>query len=272
MMEAQNLQNLTIAQTPLLGDENTPLHTGPGGGFDSATPWQQVAFTPNPLVTPWQQGSIGIPGSVSATPLWTPLHDMLSINPGDMTPRNDPRDQQLSSVSDKQALKAGFMEQDASDRDEKLKWAQQGEELRVLNRRSWVVKLGIPRPINMDMTLLMQNLSLEVLNLELTHAQEPVNAELMKLVHHDSVKYPLPGTTRAGTLEFLYHVDYKSFSFLKENETALGPCRVASFIRRWKSRSGRKAFCRCNMQNCSQRRRNLKRGSQLIYVPEKMQR
>ena len=38
MMEAQNLRNLTIAQTPLLGDENTPLHTGPGGGFDSATP------------------------------------------------------------------------------------------------------------------------------------------------------------------------------------------------------------------------------------------
>ena len=47
----------------------------------------------------------------------------------------------------------------------------------------------------MDMTLLMQNLSLlEVLDLELAHAQEPVN----------SVKYPLPGTMRAGTSEFLY--------------------------------------------------------------------
>ena len=230
-MEARNLRNLTIAQTPLLGDENTPLHTGPGGGFDGATPRHQVAFTPNPLVTPRQQGSIGIPGSVSATPLRTPLRDTLSINPGDMTPRNDPRDQQLSSVSDKRALKAGFLslprpennfellvpdddtvegpvvslsEQDASDRDEKLKRAQQEEELRVLNRRSQAVKLGLPRPINVDTTVLMQNLSLEVLDPELAHAQELVNAELVKLVHHDSVEYPLPGTTRAGASEFLY--------------------------------------------------------------------
>ena len=234
MMEARNLRNLTIAQTPLLGDENTPLHTGPGGGFDSATPRHQVAFTPNPLVTPRQPGSLGIPGSVSATPLRTPLRDTLSINPGDhMTPRNDMRDQQLSSVSDKRALKAGFMnlprpennfellvpdddpgdgpvvslsEQDASDRDEKLKRAQQEEELRMLNRRSQAVKLGLPRPINVDMTVLMQNLSLEVLDPELARAQELVNAELVKLMYHDSVEYPLPGTTRAGASEFSYDV------------------------------------------------------------------
>jgi hypothetical protein len=40
MMEARNLHNMTIAQTPLLGDENTPIHVGPGGGtgFEGATP------------------------------------------------------------------------------------------------------------------------------------------------------------------------------------------------------------------------------------------
>ena len=234
MMEARNLRNLTIAQTPLLGDENTPLHTGPGGGFDSATPRHQVAFTPNPLVTPRQQGSLGVPGSVSATPLRTPLRDTLSINPGDdMTPRSDLRDQQLMFTSDKRALKAGFMslprpennfellvpdddagegpivslsEQDASDRDEKLKRAKREEELRVLNRRSQAVKLGLPRPIGVDMSALMQNLSLDVLDPELAHAQELVNAELVKLVHHDSVEYPLPGTTRAGASEFSYDV------------------------------------------------------------------
>ena len=228
MMEARNLRNLTIAQTPLLGDENTPLHTGPGGGFDSATPRHQVAFTPNPLATPRQQGALG----ASATPLRTPLRDTLSINPGDqMTPREDLRDQHLQSISDKRALKAGFMslprpennfellvpddepvegptvslsEQDASDRDERLKRAQQEEELRVLNRRSQAVKLGLPRPIGVDMTTLMGNLSLEVLDSELAQAQELVNAELVKLVHHDSVEYPLPGTTRAGASESLY--------------------------------------------------------------------
>jgi pre-mRNA-splicing factor CDC5/CEF1 len=229
MMEARNLRNLTIAQTPLLGDENTPLHTGPGGGFDSATPRHQTAFTPNPLVTPRRQD---VSGSVSATPLRTPLRDTLSINPGDhSTPRDDLRDQQLHSIPAKRALKAGFMnlprpennfellvpdddpgegpivslsEQDASDRDEKIKRAQQEEELRVLNRRSQAIKLSLPRPINVDMTVLMQNLSLEVLDSELAHAQELVNAELVKLVHHDSVEYPLPGTTKAGASEFSY--------------------------------------------------------------------
>ncbi|KAF8803596.1 hypothetical protein BYT27DRAFT_7195437 [Phlegmacium glaucopus] len=232
MMEARNLRNLTIAQTPLLGDENTPLHAGPGGGFDGATPRHQVAFTPNPLVTPRRQGSHEVSGSVSATPLRTPLRDTLSINPGDHSaPGDDLRDQQLHSGSAKRALKAGFMnlprpennfellvpdddpgegpivslsEQDASDRDERLKRAQEEEELRVLARRSQAVQLGLPRPINVDITALMQRLSPEVLDPELAHAQELVNAEFIKLVHHDSVVYPLPGTTQTGASESLY--------------------------------------------------------------------
>ena len=225
MMEARNLRNLTIAQTPLLGDENTPLHTGLKGGFDSATPRHQIGFTPNPLVTPRRQDFVGVSGSVSTSPLRTPLRDTHSINPRDhSTPR-------LHSISDKRALKAGFMslprpenniellvpddgpvegpivslwEQDASDRDEKLKRAQHEEGLRVLNKRSQTIQLGLPRPINVDTTVLMQNLSIEVLDPELAHAQELVNAELVKLVHHDSVEYPLPGTTTAGASEFLY--------------------------------------------------------------------
>jgi pre-mRNA-splicing factor CDC5/CEF1 len=230
MMEARNLRNLTIAQTPLLGDENTPLHAGSGGGFDSATPRHQIAFTPNPLATP--RGSLGVSGSLSATPLRTPLRDTLSINPGDhSTPRDNLRDQQLHSISAKRALKAGFMnlprpennfellvpddgpgegpivtlsEQDASDRDERSKRAQHEEHLRMLNRRSQAVQLGLPRPINVDVTALMQNLTLKVLDPELAHAQELVNAEFVNLVHHDSIEYPLSGTTRAGASESLY--------------------------------------------------------------------
>ena len=83
-------------------------------------------------------------------------------------------------------------EQDTSDRDEKLRQAQQEEEMRVLNRSGEAVKLGLPRPIGVDMT------TLEVLDPEIAHAQELVNAELVKLVHHDSVEYPLLGTTRAA--------------------------------------------------------------------------
>ena len=59
MMEARNLRNMTISQTPLLGEENTPLHTSENGGtgFESATPRHQVAFTPNPLATPMHNGT-----------------------------------------------------------------------------------------------------------------------------------------------------------------------------------------------------------------------
>jgi pre-mRNA-splicing factor CDC5/CEF1 len=57
-MEARNLSNMTMAQTPLLGDKNTPLHTltSGGTGFDDTTPQCQVPFTPNPLATPYKRG------------------------------------------------------------------------------------------------------------------------------------------------------------------------------------------------------------------------
>jgi pre-mRNA-splicing factor CDC5/CEF1 len=58
LTEALNLRNMTVTQTPLLGEENTPLHVAPGGGdagtgFEGATPRHQYAFTPNPLATPF---------------------------------------------------------------------------------------------------------------------------------------------------------------------------------------------------------------------------
>ena len=67
MAEARNLRNMVTAQTPLLGDENTPLHqTGVSGtGFESATPRHQVSFTPNPLATPYWATN---PSNVRATP------------------------------------------------------------------------------------------------------------------------------------------------------------------------------------------------------------
>ena len=92
MAEARNLRNMVTAQTPLLGDENTPLHPtgGSGTGFESATPQHQVSFTPNPLATPYRAAdpsNIGAtprdPGQVGATPLQTLMRDNLSINPND---------------------------------------------------------------------------------------------------------------------------------------------------------------------------------------------
>lgn len=106
-----------MAQTPLLGDENTPLHTGLGGGtgFEGATPRHQVSFTPDPLATPLHSGTSDISATPrtdfnNATPLRTPMRDNLSINPVDgfSTIGNTPREQRLRDNSAKRALKAGF--------------------------------------------------------------------------------------------------------------------------------------------------------------------
>ena len=110
---------MVIAQTPLLGDENTPLHSGASGtGYEGATPRHQVAFTPNPLATPRQPGVDGLAtprddsrSTVGATPLRTPMRDNLSINPEGQFSiiGNTPREQRLRVSSTKTALRAGFM-------------------------------------------------------------------------------------------------------------------------------------------------------------------
>lgn len=113
MSEARNLRNMTVAQTPLLGEENTPVHTGPAGGtgFEGATPRHQVAFTPNPLATPRPDGTdISATPRVSGTPLRTPMRDNLSINPEDGYPLvgDTPRENRARMSSAKRALQAGF--------------------------------------------------------------------------------------------------------------------------------------------------------------------
>ncbi|KIJ68108.1 hypothetical protein HYDPIDRAFT_107756 [Hydnomerulius pinastri MD-312] len=238
MTEARNLRNMTIAQTPLLGDENTPMHVGPGGGtgFDSATPRHQVAFTPNPLATPLHNGLGGdvsatprVDGKsmVGATPLRTPMRDNLSINPatGMVMGGETPRDQRLRADSAKRALKAGFMslpkpennfellvpededeedghgpmiEEDAAERDARLKRMHEEEERRVLARRSQAVQLGLPRPARVNIAQLMQDLNIGEEDEELADARKLINAELANLLLHDSIAHPLPGTNLPG--------------------------------------------------------------------------
>ncbi|GAA5891751.1 hypothetical protein JCM6882_006194 [Rhodosporidiobolus microsporus] len=115
MAEARNLRNLTAQQTPLLGEENTPLHELHGRtGFEAATPRGAVSATPNPLATPFRAGpgsdvSATPVSSVGATPLRTPMRDSLSINDEaasqfGATPREERH--RLNDV--KRQLRAGF--------------------------------------------------------------------------------------------------------------------------------------------------------------------
>lgn len=116
MLEAQNLRALNTAQTPLLGEENTPLHTSAGTGFDGITPRHAVVQTPNLLMTPLR-GAGGKVGATprrmgpGATPMRTPFRDDLSINDQDgaSVMGETPREQRMRQTQLKQQLKQGFM-------------------------------------------------------------------------------------------------------------------------------------------------------------------
>lgn len=234
MSEARNLRNMTMAQTPLLGDENTPLHANSDGGtgFESATPRHQAAFTPNPLATPRTDGQNGdVPatprdGAVGATPLRTP-RDSLKINPATGMPVGEtPREHRLRDNSAKRALQAGFMslpkpennfellvpdeeedneaeggtiiEEDAAERDARIKRMQEEEERKALARRSQVVRLGLPRPARVELDVLLRNLDIGENEDEDVDARKLIDQELGQLILHDSIAHPLPGTNLPG--------------------------------------------------------------------------
>ncbi|KZT56987.1 hypothetical protein CALCODRAFT_453508 [Calocera cornea HHB12733] len=220
MAEARNLRNMTQAQTPLLGDENTPMHgpDAPGTGFEGATPRRSVNYTPNPLLTPREGGALDPSATprtevsvYGQTPLRTPMRDSLNINAAEdasvygLTPRLGRG--QLTSA--KQSLKRGFMslpapkndfevmipedeededmeegvvmtEEDAAERDARIQKRREEEERRALARRSIVVQKGLPRPPNINASQVLERLLSE-------YSDEDENAAAEKLIDTEMV-------------------------------------------------------------------------------------
>src|SRR5258708_1175043 len=223
MTEARNLRNMVTAQTPFLGEENTPLHTMTDGGtgFESATPRHSVAFTPNPLATPLHQRGLNDPSQTArseagSTVGATPVRDSLSINTEDAS---------SGFMDSKRALKLGFaslpkplndfeveiredeasevdvemqvlMEEDAAERNARIKRQQEEEARKALARRSLVVQKSLPRPANVGVTDLLARIT--VANEEKDPVQQLIDIEFAKLMEHDSVAHPLPGTAHPG--------------------------------------------------------------------------
>lgn len=227
MAEARNLRNMRSVQTPLLGEENTPLHAAPGGGtgFESATPRHSVSFTPNPLATPlYRNGSdASATPRVGATPLRTPIRDSLKLNPDGSDalskralqsafanlpkPANDfelvlPEDEEAEEDAS-----VPLSEEDAAERDARIARRKAEEERKALARRSLPVQRGLPRPANVDIDRLLSNVPDAVAVPErpdLADARKLIDVEVVRLLQHDSITYPLPGTTRPGGTKSLY--------------------------------------------------------------------
>ncbi|OCF45226.1 pre-mRNA-splicing factor CEF1 [Kwoniella heveanensis CBS 569] len=255
MAEARNLRNMINQQTPLLGDENTPLHGGDmaGTGFEGATPRHGVAATPNPLATPARGGVLSTPrtvGGVGATPARTPMRDNLSINDAESSYYGEtPRDEKRRLADARRALKAGFAslpkpennfelaededeepeeeeaavltEEDAAERDARLKAARELEERLELERRSSVVKKGLPRPNNVNTYKILDELnSVEAdADAALAAAFRMVNLEVAMLMKHDSIAHPLPGTSTPGGTPSDY--DMPGDDFISEARKAI---------------------------------------------------
>ncbi|KAG0148684.1 hypothetical protein CROQUDRAFT_60225 [Cronartium quercuum f. sp. fusiforme G11] len=239
MAEARNLRNMTMAQTPLLGEANTPLHelAGRGTGFDGATPARTVSATPNPLATPLHANGrhpSATPGGdgtgPGATPMRTPLRrNNLNINAGDeLSMMGDtPRDGKDRQMDIKQQLKQSFMAlpkpkndyelvlpeeeltriadmadeagaqiEDAADRAAKMKAIAQAEEQKALARRSQVIQRGLPRPVNFEPEQLTRCLGAET-SIE-NDIDRQVTEEMVRLILHDAVAYPVPGGKIGG--------------------------------------------------------------------------
>ena len=255
MTEARNLRNMVTAQTPLLGDENTPLHTAPGGGtgFEGATPRHQPTFTPNPLATPLRQNG-QTPGATprsefpGATPLRTPLRDNLSLNPSDAVSvvGDTPRERRLNQNAMSSSLKAAFAnlpkpennfellvpedeegdedenrvvtEEDAAERDARLKRQREEAERKALARRSQAVQQGLPRPARVDVERLLQELTLaDKEDKELGPALQLVDMEMVRLLQHDAIAHPLPGTTLPGATRSTYEMPEDEYMDMAKN-------------------------------------------------------
>jgi pre-mRNA-splicing factor CDC5/CEF1 len=165
------------------------------------------------------------------------MRDNLSINPSDAYSMvvDTPREQRLRNDSAKRALKAGFMslpkpennfellvpedeeedgeqvngfvisEEDAAERDARLKKKQEDEQRKMLARRSQAVRLGLPRPANVDLERLLQDLSVGEEDASASdEAQRLIDAELAQLLQHDSIAHPVPGTSRSGGTRSTY--------------------------------------------------------------------
>jgi pre-mRNA-splicing factor CDC5/CEF1 len=235
MAEARNLRTLIAAQTPLLGEENTPLHLPEGTGFQGVTPRAQAAFTPNPLATPRANGGEG--NATQPTPFRLP--DALGINTPmsggpsfDQTPMRSSRS---AARAEKQALSAGFeslpapqndfsimlpedaedddqaakadLMEDAAERDKRLKREEEERKRREFNRRSLPVQKALPRVVNVNTRQLQSKLD-QAIGTEkdgaFLQAQAMINEELARLAAHDAISFPLPGTVHPGNTKSQY--------------------------------------------------------------------
>ena len=221
LQEAQNIMALSNVETPLKGGENVMAM----GDFEGSTPVPEAVATPNTvLTTPYRtkDGQVGLTPSQrgSNATQATPLRDKLAINPEDSVGETPSKFQQREL---KENLKIGLSalpapkndfeivvpetdeDQDATEMvDDANTWIedqadvdqQTEEEFRrrreeELKRRSQSVQRDLPRPLDMNHTVLRPLHSDPPLT-DLQRAEELIKREMIVMLHHDCLETPTP--------------------------------------------------------------------------------
>jgi len=228
LTEAQNIMALQNTDTPLKGGLNTPLHNE-GGDFSGMTPRVEAVATPNTvLTTPYRtrDGQVGLtpsqtPGTEGGGGTPGAVRDKLSINseeslvgfeagtPGAAyaaregqaslklglsslpAPRNDyeivvPEDNEdaVEMADDDNT----YIE-DQGDVDQRaLEAARIAHEL-AMSKRSAPVKRDLPRPLDMNHSVLRPVHADPPLN-DLQRAEEMIKKEMIVMMHHDCLESP----------------------------------------------------------------------------------
>lgn len=227
MMEAENQARLRLSQTPLLGGENPDLHPS---DFSGVTPKKKEIQTPNPMLTPGAgatPGAMGLtprigmtPGqgnSFGVTPKGTPIRDELHINEemeilesGKIVRRNLragltglplPKNEYqivIQPIPEENEEQEEKMEEDMSDRIAREKAEEDARQLALLKKRSKVLQRELPRPPGGAVDLIRKSLvrgdedkSSFVPPTLIEQADEMIRRELLVLLEHDNLKYPI---------------------------------------------------------------------------------
>ena len=170
---------------------------------------------------------------IGRTPLRTPQRDDLGLNADDgrSSVGGTPRQAKLQMAAARNHLKLGLQSlpapkndfeivvdddhadeapnvdqtedadkaEDATIRNARIAKLKEEERIRELARRSQAVQLELPRPRNFDLDAVLRMFaSLPPPSDVEDRTQRLVDDEMVKLMHHDAVEHPLPGSKVAG--------------------------------------------------------------------------
>lgn len=201
----------------------TPAHHG---GRPIAGPGETPMSSRGSMISATPRGM----GGPSATPLRTPLRDNLGLYDDDTSSILDatPFDEKRARMSAKSELLASLrnlpqpsnnfefvldeeedeeeddddyeamisISEDTADRDARLNQEREEAQRKALARRSRVVKMGLPRPPNVDAPALLASLNLS----DASPAERLVLREMVQLMKHDSIVHPIAGSKAVGGL------------------------------------------------------------------------